>query len=76
VLAAVRSALEREPPGSIESRNPEKCQGFGGMFSVKFPHISVAMARYKIERLRESGAETLVANDCGCLMQLGGAMYR
>jgi L-lactate dehydrogenase complex protein LldE len=60
----------------IDFRNPEECCGFGGMFSVKFPHISVAMAQDKIVRLEESGAETLVANDCGCLMQLGGALHR
>ena len=60
----------------VEFRNPEECCGFGGMFSVKFPHISLAMAQDKIERLKESGADTLVANDCGCLMQLGGAMHR
>jgi L-lactate dehydrogenase complex protein LldE len=60
----------------VEFRNPEECCGFGGMFSVKFPDISVAMARDKIDRLLQSGAQTLVANDCGCLMQLGGAMHR
>jgi L-lactate dehydrogenase complex protein LldE len=60
----------------VEFRNPEECCGFGGMFSVKFPHISVAMAQDKIVRLRESGAEVLIANDCGCLMQLGGTMHR
>jgi L-lactate dehydrogenase complex protein LldE len=46
------------------------------MFSVKFPHISLAMAQDKIVRLKESGAEVLIANDCGCLMQLGGTMHR
>jgi L-lactate dehydrogenase complex protein LldE len=60
----------------VQFRNPEECCGFGGMFSVKFPHISVAMAEDKIERLKESAAEVLVANDCGCLMQLGGVMHR
>ncbi|HKV53150.1 MAG TPA: (Fe-S)-binding protein [Candidatus Binataceae bacterium] len=60
----------------VSFRNPEECCGFGGMFSVKFPEISVAMAQDKIARLKESGADTLVANDCGCLMQLGGAMHR
>lgn len=60
----------------IEFRNPEECCGFGGMFSVKFPHISLAMAQDKIERLIESGADTVVANDCGCLTQLGGTMHR
>jgi len=60
----------------VDFRNPEECCGFGGMFSVKFPQISTAMAEDKIERLQESGAQVLVSNDCGCLMQLGGAMHR
>jgi len=60
----------------VDFRNPEECCGFGGMFSVKFPQISTAMAEDKIDRLKESGAEVLVSNDCGCLMQLGGAMRR
>jgi L-lactate dehydrogenase complex protein LldE len=60
----------------VDFRNPEECCGFGGMFSVKFPQISTAMAEDKIERLQESGAQVLISNDCGCLMQLGGAMHR
>jgi len=60
----------------VDFRNPEECCGFGGMFSVKFPHISVAMAQDKISRIRESGAQAIVANDCGCLMQLGGVLHR
>ena len=60
----------------VDFRNPEECCGFGGMFAVKFPHISVAMAQDKIERIKESGAEVVVANDCGCLMQLVGTMHR
>jgi len=60
----------------VDFRNPEECCGFGGMFAVKFPHISTAMAEDKIARLVESGADTLVANDCGCLMQLGGLIHR
>jgi len=60
----------------VNFRNPEECCGFGGMFAVKFPQISTAMAEDKITRLRESGAEVLVANDCGCLMQLGGTLHR
>ena len=34
------------------------------------------MAPDKLERLKERGADTLVASDCGCLMQLGGAIHR
>jgi L-lactate dehydrogenase complex protein LldE len=60
----------------MDFRNPEECCGFGGMFAVKFPQISTAMGEDKIARLKESGADTLVANDCGCLMQLGGLIHR
>ena len=60
----------------VDFRNPEECCGFGGMFAVKFPQISTAMAEDKIVRLQECGADTLVANDCGCLMQLGGVIHR
>src|SRR6266849_5726655 len=48
----------------------------GGMFSVKFPHISASMLEDKISRIKESGAEVVVANDCGCLMQIGGGLSR
>ena len=59
-----------------ELRDREECCGFGGMFSVKFPHISGSMLADKVASVRESGADTVVANDCGCLMQIGGGMSR
>jgi L-lactate dehydrogenase complex protein LldE len=59
-----------------ELRNVQECCGFGGMFSVKFPHISGRMLADKVASVRESGADTVVANDCGCLMQIGGGLSR
>ncbi|HLK87822.1 MAG TPA: (Fe-S)-binding protein [Candidatus Binataceae bacterium] len=59
-----------------ELRNSHECCGFGGMFSVKFPEISGAMLADKIAGVRQSGADTLVSADCGCLMQIGGGMNR
>ncbi len=59
-----------------EFGHPEECCGFGGMFSVKFPHISVAMLRDKMENLKASGAQFVVSNDCGCLMHIGGGLHR
>jgi L-lactate dehydrogenase complex protein LldE len=60
----------------LELRNFQECCGFGGMFSVKFPHISTAMLSDKVTSIRESGAEVVVANDCGCLMHIGGGLSR
>ncbi|MGH7933962.1 MAG: (Fe-S)-binding protein [Candidatus Binataceae bacterium] len=60
----------------VDFGHSEECCGFGGLFSVKFPQISAAMAEDKVARISESGAEAVVANDCGCLMQIGGALHR
>ena len=59
-----------------ELRNVHECCGFGGMFSVKYPHISGGMLADKVESIRESRADMVVANDCGCLMQIGGGLSR
>jgi L-lactate dehydrogenase complex protein LldE len=60
----------------VEVRDREECCGFGGMFSVKFAHISAAMLGDKMARIKNSGAEVVVSNDCGCLMQIGGGLNR
>lgn len=70
LLAAVRGIRLCELPRSDE------CCGFGGLFSVKFPHISGAMLEDKLAGVRASGAEVVVANDAGCLMQIGGGLSR
>jgi L-lactate dehydrogenase complex protein LldE len=60
----------------VDLRDREECCGFGGLFSVKFPEISGAILADKLKRIRESGAEVVVSNDCGCLMQIGGGLHR
>jgi L-lactate dehydrogenase complex protein LldE len=54
----------------------EECCGFGGTFSVKFPEVSGAMARTKIESIQKTGASTVVSIDSSCLMQLQGVIDR
>lgn len=54
----------------------EECCGFGGTFSVKNSHTSLAMMEDKIRSVRESGAEVLTAVDNSCLMHLAGGMRR
>ncbi len=60
----------------VEMEAAQECCGFGGTFSVKFPEISGAMARTKIDSLLRTGADTLVSIDSSCLMQLQGALSR
>jgi L-lactate dehydrogenase complex protein LldE len=50
----------------------DQCCGFGGTFSVGFPHLSGAIGSIKLEHVRATGAEILVSGDMSCLMHLGG----
>ncbi len=54
----------------------DRCCGFGGLFSVKQPEISVAMADDKLDALRGTGATELVGCDQSCLAQLEGRLRR
>ncbi len=54
----------------------EECCGFGGTFSIKYPDVSGAMARTKIDSILRTGADTIVSIDSSCLMQLQGALSR
>ncbi len=58
----------------VELQNEHECCGFGGTFAVKQPKISGAMVVDKVADIRQTGAERLVAGDCGCLMNISGAM--
>ena len=61
---------------TVEPDHAQECCGFGGTFSVKQPEISAAMAADKAAAVRGTGAEVLVSQDCGCLMNIGGTLAR
>jgi L-lactate dehydrogenase complex protein LldE len=50
----------------------EQCCGFGGTFSVGFPHISRAMGNLKIDHVLAAAPDLLVSADASCLMHIGG----
>jgi L-lactate dehydrogenase complex protein LldE len=58
----------------VELQRESECCGFGGTFAVKQPAISAAMVMDKVEDIVDSGASTVVSGDCGCLMNITGAM--
>jgi L-lactate dehydrogenase complex protein LldE len=59
-----------------EMEDAEICCGFGGTFCVKYPEISVRMVADKVRNAVATGAETLVAGDMGCLLNIAGRMTR
>ncbi|HWC76064.1 MAG TPA: (Fe-S)-binding protein [Blastocatellia bacterium] len=54
----------------------EVCCGFGGLFAVKYSHISGGILQDKLDCIRKSGAEVVVASDAGCLMHIAGGLSR
>ncbi|MCI0867927.1 MAG: (Fe-S)-binding protein, partial [Chloroflexi bacterium] len=54
----------------------ETCCGFGGTFSVKYPHISEGMLADKIANVTSTGADTLVSCDMSCLLHIEGGLSR
>ncbi len=60
----------------VEMEQSDRCCGFGGTFSVKFPEVSVSMGEDKIGTILKTGADWVVACDASCLMHLDGLLRR
>ena len=60
----------------VDLERAETCCGFGGLFSIKYPHISGGILQDKIDSVRKSGADVVVASDVGCLMHIAGGLSR
>ena len=57
-----------------EMAESDRCCGFAGSYSIKFPELSGPMLDRKIANITATDAE-VVAVDCpGCLMQIAGGL--
>ncbi len=60
----------------VEMEAADRCCGFGGSFAVKYPDISTAILKDKVDRIIASGADAVVSSDMGCLMNIAGMLNR
>ncbi|MDR2498958.1 MAG: (Fe-S)-binding protein [Tannerellaceae bacterium] len=73
----VDSLLEKAEGISLTRLDREdECCGFGGVFSVFEPHISVRMGSDKLNDHLRNGSEFITATDMSCLMHLEGIIRR
>ncbi len=70
LLASVTGLELKELPGA------EVCCGFGGTFCIKYPEISDKLVTEKAEQIEATGADTLLAGDLGCLLNMAGKLLR
>ncbi len=76
-----RGLGERQAPHALLSKaglqflpadEEETCCGFGGTYSSKFPNISAQILARKLVDFQKTGADVLVTECPGCVMQLRG----
>ncbi|GBD83630.1 lactate utilization protein A [bacterium BMS3Abin02] len=60
----------------VELSDATECCGFGGLFSIEMPDVSVAMLDRKLDNIEASGAGTVVGGDLSCLMHIAGGLHR
>ncbi|HKP13107.1 MAG TPA: (Fe-S)-binding protein, partial [Blastocatellia bacterium] len=60
----------------VELERADACCGFGGLFAIKYPQISGGILQEKIDCIKRSGADVIVASDMGCLMHINGGLSR
>ena len=60
----------------VEMEASEKCCGFGGTFSVKYPDISTAILEEKVNHIIATGADVVTGCDQSCLMHIQGMLDR
>ena len=70
LLRSVAGLRLAELPGA------EICCGFGGTFCVKYPAISDKIVSEKTADIVATGADTLLAGDLGCLLNMAGKLRR
>ncbi|MCF8034468.1 MAG: LUD domain-containing protein [Desulfarculaceae bacterium] len=58
----------------LSYEDEEVCCGFGGSFSLDFPELSAAILARKLDQVEATGAEMLVTDCPGCVLQLEGGL--
>ena len=60
----------------FEPKRIDECCGFGGMFAIEEPEVSVCMGRDKVKDHMSTGAEYITGADSSCLMHMEGVIKR
>jgi len=60
----------------FEPSHVDECCGFGGMFAIEEPEISVCMGLDKVKDHIATGAEYITGADSSCLMHMEGVIKR
>ena len=54
----------------VEMREPAKCCGGGGSFSLTHSEVSIEVGGWKVEDILSTGAQAVVTSCPGCVLQI------
>jgi iron-sulfur cluster protein len=74
VTAAPRELLATAGLEYLAARDEDVCCGMAGSYSVAFPELSAELLKKKLDAVEETGAELLVTDCPGCVLQLKGGL--
>ncbi|MCB2227499.1 MAG: LUD domain-containing protein [Desulfarculaceae bacterium] len=74
VHQAPRELIEQAGLEYAPYEDEEVCCGFGGSFSLEFPELSAAVLKRKLDQVEATGADILVTDCPGCVLQLEGGL--
>jgi len=76
-LGVTKAPRELIVTGGLEylpADEEDVCCGFGGTYSMKFPELSAELLKKKLANVEKTGAEVLLTDCPGCIMQLRGGL--
>ena len=77
VTEAPKELIRKSGHAFKAAAEEQTCCGFGGTYSANFPSISAEILAKKLEDAQSTGAQLLVTECPGCIMQLrGGAAQK
>lgn len=65
-----RELLKMAGADLVEMAGADRCCGFGGSYSLKYPELSGPILDQKLANIHDTGAGTVAVECPGCLMQL------
>jgi glycolate oxidase iron-sulfur subunit len=75
IRAPQRSLLGRiQPVQIVEMQDPGACCGSAGIYNVTHPEMADKRLQRKLENIQATGADIVVTNGPGCLLQLRAAV--
>jgi len=74
--AFAKNVLHATGAKIIDAEEEDNCCGFGGSYSIKYPEISAQILNNKIDDFMKTGADIIVTECPGCILQLKGGLHK